>query len=44
MLKDKESFAILLADNNNNLIDVVSKISLRKHIKYNRVELKDDTE
>ena len=44
MLKDKESFAILLADNNNNLINVVSKISLRKHIKYNRVELKDDTE
>jgi len=44
MLEDRESFAILLADNNNNLIDVVSKISLRKHIKYNRAKLKDDTE
>ena len=41
--KDRESFAILLADAETDLIVIVQNISLRKHIKYNRVKLKDDT-
>ena len=44
MLKDRESFAILLADAETDLIVIVQNISLRKHIKYNRVKLKDDTD
>ena len=42
--KDRESFAILLADAETDLIVIVQNISLRKHIKYNRVKLKDDTD
>ena len=42
MLKDKESFAILLADTETDLIVITQNISLRKHIKYNRAKLKDD--
>lgn len=38
----KESFAILLADAETDLIVIVQNICLRKHIKYNRVKLKDD--
>ena len=44
MLKDRESFAILLADTETDLIVIVQNISLRKHIKYNRVKLKGDTD
>ena len=44
MLKDRESFAILLADTETNLVVIVQNICLRKHIKYNRAKLKDDTE
>ena len=44
MLKDKESFAILLADTKTDLIVIAQNISLRKHIKYNRAKLKDDTD
>lgn len=44
MLKDKDSFAILLADTKTDLIVIAQNISLRKHIKYNRVKLKDDTD
>ena len=44
MLKDRESFAILLADAETDLIVVAQNISLKKHIKYNRSKLKDDTE
>lgn len=44
MLKDRESFAILLADTETDLMVIVQNISLRKHIKYNRAKLKDDTE
>lgn len=44
MLKDRESFAILLSDAEADLIVIVQNISLRKHIKYNRVKLKDDIE
>lgn len=44
MLKDRESFAILLADTETDLIVIVQNISLRKHIKYNRVKLKDDAD
>lgn len=44
MLKDRESFAILLADTETDLIVIVQNIALRKHIKYNRAKLKDDTE
>lgn len=44
MLREKESFAILLADAQTDLIVIVQNISLRKHIKYNRAKLKDDAE
>ena len=44
MLKDRESFAILLADTETDLIVIVQNISLRKHIKYNRVKLKGYTD
>lgn len=44
MLRDRESFAILLADAETDLIVIVQNISLRKHIKYNRVKLKDEIE
>ena len=44
MLKDRESFAILLSDAEADLIVIVQNISLRKLIKYNRVKLKDDIE
>lgn len=44
MLKDRESFAILLADTETDLIVIVQNIALRKHIKYNRAKLKDDAE
>ena len=44
MLKDRESFAILLADTETDLIVIVQNIALRKHIKYNRVKLKDDVD
>ena len=44
MLKDRESFAILLADAETDLIVIVQNISLGKHIKYNRAKLKDDAE
>ena len=44
MLKDRESFALLFANGETDLIVIVQNISLRKHIKYNRVKLKDDTE
>lgn len=44
MLKDRESFAILLADTETDLIVIVQNICLRKHIKYNRAKIKDDTE
>ena len=44
MLKDRESFAILLADTETNLVVIVQNICLRKHIKYNRAKIKDDTE
>ena len=44
MLRDRESFAILLADAETDLIVIVQNISLRKHIKYNRVKLKDDVD
>lgn len=40
----KESFAILLADTETDLIIVAQNISLKKHIKYNRTKLKDDVE
>lgn len=44
MLREKESFAILLSDAQTDLIVIVQNISLRKHIKYNRAKLKDDAE
>lgn len=44
MSKDRKSFAILLADTQTDLIVIVQNISIRKHIKYNRIKLKDDTE
>lgn len=44
MLKDRESFAILLSDAEADLIVIVQNISLRKLIKYNRVKLKGDTD
>ena len=44
MLRDRQSFAILLADAETDLIVIVQNISIRKHIKYNRVQLKDDTD
>ena len=47
MLKDKESFTILLCEDDSEkekIVDTVEKISLRKQIKYNRVKLKDKTE
>jgi len=44
MLKDRESLAILMADTEIDLIVIVQNISLRKHIKYNRVKLKEDTD
>ena len=44
MLKDRKSFAILFANGETDLIVIVQNISLRKHIKYNRVKLKNDTE
>ena len=44
MLKDRESFAILLADTETDLMVIVQNISIRKHIKYNRAKLKDDVE
>ena len=44
MLRDRESFTILLADAETDLIVIVQNISLRKHIKYNRAKLKDDAE
>ena len=43
-LKNRESFAILLADVETDLIVIAQNICLRKHIKYNRVKLKDDTD
>ena len=44
MLRDRESFAILLADAETDLIVIVQNISLRKHIRYNRVKLQDEIE
>ena len=47
MLKDKESFAILLCEDETEeekILYTVQKISLRKQIKYNRIKLKDGTE
>ena len=46
MLKDKESFTILLGedDSKEKIIDTVQKISLRKQIKYNRIKLKGNKE
>lgn len=44
MLKDRESFAILLASKDTNILGVVQNIALRKHIKFNRVKLSDDDE
>lgn len=44
MLRDRESFAILLADAETDLIVIVQNICLRKHIKYNRAKIKDDTD
>lgn len=46
MLKDKESFTILLGEDasKEKIIDTVQKISLRKQIKYNRIKLKENKE
>lgn len=46
MLKDKDSFTILLSedDSKGKIIDTVQKISLRKQIKYNRIKLKGNKE
>lgn len=44
MLRDRESFTILLADAETDLIVIVQNISLRKHIRYNRVKLQDEIE
>ena len=47
MLKDKDSFTILLCENDSEeekIIDTVEKISLRKQIKYNRIILKGNAE
>lgn len=44
MITFRESFAILLSDAETDLIVIVQNISLRKHIKYNRVKLKGDTD
>ena len=44
MLKDRKSFAMLFTNGETDLIVIVQNISLRKHIKYNRVKLKDEIE
>lgn len=42
MLKDRKSFAILLADKEKNILAIVQNISLRKQIHFNRCKLNGD--
>lgn len=42
MLMDRKSFAILLADKEKNIIEIVQKISLRKQICFNKCKLNSD--
>ena len=47
ILKDKETFTILLCEDETEeakIKDTVEKISLKKHIGYNRIKLNDNTE
>ena len=47
MLKDKESFTIIICEDDSEeekIVDTVEKISLRKQIKYNRIKLKGNAE
>lgn len=43
-IMDNNTFAIIMCDDENskiNIIDIVTKVSLRKHIGYNRIQLKN---
>ena len=42
MLKDRKSFAILLADKEKNILAIVQNISLRKQIHFNKCKLNSD--
>lgn len=44
MLKDRESFAMLLADKENNISNILTKISLRQHISFNSIKSDDGIE
>lgn len=46
MLQDRDNFAILIydKDNNENLIHIIQKMSMKRHIVFNRCILNGDTE
>lgn len=44
MLKDRESFAMLLADEKQNISSILTKISSRQHISFNSVKSDDGIE
>lgn len=43
-LKDRESFAMLLADKENNISNILTKISSRQHISFNSIKSNDGIE
>lgn len=43
-LKNRESFAMLLADKENNISNILTKISLRQHISFNSIKSDDGIE
>ncbi len=43
-LKDRESFAMLLADKENNISNILTKISSRQHISFNTIKSNDEIE
>lgn len=43
-LKGRESFAMLLADKENNISNILTKISSRQHISFNTIKSNDEIE
>ena len=46
MLQNRDNFAILIydKDSNENLIHIIQKMSMKRHIVFNRCKLNGDTE